>query len=84
MFKYLKKKNFKKKKYIKFKKKNFRYKKTNIYQIYKKPWRLKTSIYLYLNKKLKEAVILKKPSFSEIKYPFNLNLKLVNEYYKKK
>ena len=81
MFKYLKKKNNKNKN---FKNKNFKFQKKNIYQIYKKPWRLKTSIYLYLNKKLKEAVILKKPSFSEIKYPFNLNLKLVNEYYKKK
>ena len=40
--------------------------------------------YLYSNKKLKKGVFLKKPSFNEIKFPFKLNLKLVNEYIKKK
>jgi hypothetical protein len=40
--------------------------------------------YLYKNKKLKKGIILKKPKFNEILYPFFLNLKLVNEYLKKK
>ena len=40
--------------------------------------------YLYKNKKLKKSVFLKKPKFNEILYPFFLNLKLVNEYLKKK
>ncbi len=40
--------------------------------------------YLYKNKKLKKGVFLKKPKFNEIMYPFFLNLKLVNEYLKKK
>ncbi len=40
--------------------------------------------YLYKNKKLKKGVFLKQPKFNEIMYPFFLNLKLVNEYLKKK
>ncbi len=40
--------------------------------------------YLYKNKKLKKGVFLKKPKFNEIMYPFFLNLKLINEYLKKK
>lgn len=40
--------------------------------------------YLHFNKKLKQGIFLKKPSFNEIKYPFHLNLKLINEYIKKK
>lgn len=40
--------------------------------------------YLYKNKKLKKGIFLKKPRFNEIMYPFFLNLKLVNEYLKKK
>ena len=34
--------------------------------------------------KLKKGVFLKKPSFNDIIYPFSLNLKLINEYLKKK
>ncbi len=40
--------------------------------------------YLYKNKKLKKGVFLKKPTYKKILYPFFLNLKLVNEYLKKK
>ena len=40
--------------------------------------------YLHRNKKLKEGIFLKKPSFKKIIYPFSLNLKLINEYLKKK
>lgn len=42
------------------------------------------SNYLYKNKKLKKGIFLKKPVLNEILYPFYLNLKLVNEYLKKK
>ncbi len=44
----------------------------------------KITNYLHINSKLKEGVFLKKPSFNEIIYPFSLNLKLINEYLKKK
>jgi hypothetical protein len=40
--------------------------------------------YLYKTKKLKKGIFLKRPRFNEIMYPFYLNLKLVNEYLKKK
>jgi hypothetical protein len=40
--------------------------------------------YLHRNKKLKKGIILKKFSFEEIVYPFSMNLKLVNEFLKKK
>ena len=40
--------------------------------------------YLYKSHKLKKGIFLKKPKFNEILYPFFLNLKLVNEYLKKK
>jgi hypothetical protein len=39
--------------------------------------------HLHLNKKLKQGIFLKKPCFNEIKYPFYLNLKLIQEYIKK-
>ena len=47
----------------------------------KKP---KTTNYLHSNKKLKQGIFLKKPSFNEIIYPFPLNITLINEYLKKK
>lgn len=47
----------------------------------KKP---KITNYLHVNQKLKQGIFLKKPSFNEIIYPFSLNLKLINEYLKKK
>ncbi len=40
--------------------------------------------YLHTNKKLKQGIFLKKPTFNDIIYPFSLNLKLINEYLKKK
>jgi hypothetical protein len=40
--------------------------------------------YLYKNKKLKKGVFLKKPKMNQINYPFFLNAKLINEYFKKK
>lgn len=43
----------------------------------------KTTKYLYLNKKIKQGIFLKKPLFSEIKFPISLNLTLINEYIKK-
>jgi hypothetical protein len=44
----------------------------------------KITNYLHVNQKLKQGIFLKKPSFNEIIYPFSLNLKLINEYLKKK
>jgi hypothetical protein len=57
------------KNYAKFKKENQKSKMTN---------------YLYINSKIKKGVFLKKPSYNEVLYPFHLNLKLINEYLKKK
>jgi len=50
----------------------------------KQPEKPKITNYLYVHKKLKKGVFLKKPSFNDIIYPFSLNLKLINEYLKKK
>ena len=44
----------------------------------------KITNYLHVNSTLKQGIFLKKPSFNEIIYPFSLNLKLINEYLKKK
>jgi len=44
----------------------------------------KITNYLHVNHSLKQGIFLKKPSFNEIIYPFSLNLKLINEYLKKK
>jgi hypothetical protein len=66
-------------------KKNFIYKKKNfIEKEEKKINKNNQNYYLYKNKKLKKGIFLKKPKFNEIMYPFFLNLKLVNEYLKKK
>ena len=46
----------------------------------KKKNKPKTAFYLHSNKKLKQGIFLKQPSFHEIKYPFSINLKLINEY----
>ena len=46
--------------------------------------KFQTTSYLYLNKKLKKSVILKKLSFKKITYPFSLNIKLITEFLKKK
>ena len=45
--------------------------------------RTRTS-YLHSNLKTKKGVFLRKPFFDDIKYPFSLNLNLINEYIKKK
>ena len=65
-----------------FKKKT--YNNNNIIQKKKQPEKPKITNYLYVHKKLKKGVFLKKPSFNDIIYPFSLNLKLINEYLKKK
>lgn len=80
-----------KKKNNNLKNKQFIYKKKNSLNLRnitekneKKPNKNSQNNYLYKNKKLKKGVFLKKPKFNEIMYPFFLNLKLVNEYLKKK
>lgn len=83
------KKNKKFKKFNKFylkKKKNYFYKKNNIYYLLgeKRPEKPLITEYLHRNKKIKTGIFLKKPSFQTILYPFYLNLKLINEYLKKK
>jgi ribosomal protein S4 len=40
--------------------------------------------YLEYNNLLKIGIFLRKPFFNEIEYPFSLNLKLIDEYLKKK
>ena len=60
------------------------YNSNNAIQKKKKPEKPKITNYLYVHKKLKKGVFLKKPSFNDIIYPFSLNLKLINEYLKKK
>ena len=44
----------------------------------------KITNYLHTHKKLKKGVFFKKPAFNDVVYPFFLNLKLINEYLKKK
>jgi hypothetical protein len=83
---YYKKKNHK---YPYFYKKNnkFSYKnKNNIYYLLgeKKPLKPLITAYLHRNKKIKTGIFFKKPTFKTILYPFHLNLKLINEYLKKK
>jgi hypothetical protein len=60
------------------------YNNNNIIQKKKQSEKPKITNYLYVHKKLKKGVFLKKPSFNDIIYPFSLNLKLINEYLKKK
>jgi hypothetical protein len=60
------------------------YNSNNVIQKKKQPEKPKITNYLYVHKKLKKGVFLKKPSFNDIIYPFSLNLKLINEYLKKK
>ena len=73
-----------------YKKKNknqfFYKKKNNIYYILgeKKPEKPLTTAYLQRNKKKKIGMFFKEPSYKTILYPFHLNLKLINEYLKKK
>nr|YP_004564271.1 orf100 [Phytophthora phaseoli]ADK76245.1 orf100 [Phytophthora phaseoli] len=60
--------------------------KNNIYYILgeKRPLRPLTTAYLHRNKKKKTGIFFKEPTFKTILYPFYLNLKLINEYLKKK
>nr|YP_010394968.1 Ymf100 [Phytophthora x alni]DAZ89405.1 TPA_asm: Ymf100 [Phytophthora x alni] len=91
-----KKKNFNKQY---FKKKNNKYpysfkrnnkysykNKNNIYYLLgeKRPSKPLTTTYLHRNKKIKTGIFFKQPTFKGILYPFYLNLKLINEYLKKK
>lgn len=54
----------------------------NNFEIIKKEKKNKVN-YLEINNKLNIYIFLRKPLFNEIKYPFELNLKLVDEYLKK-
>lgn len=69
------------------KKKKYSYQnKNNIYYILgeKRPSKPLITGYLHRNKKKKIGIFFKKPNFKNILYPFHLNLKLINEYLKKK
>nr|YP_010394065.1 Ymf100 [Peronospora belbahrii]DAZ88073.1 TPA_asm: Ymf100 [Peronospora belbahrii] len=83
-----KKKNYRKKDQFSrfYKYKNYLDRKNNIYYILgeQKPSKPLTTAYLHRNKKKKIGIFFKKPSFRTILYPFHLNLKLINEYLKKK
>ena len=66
------------KKYINYKKKkSFRKKKI------KNPYLLQKVGYLYKNQKLNIGLVLNPPKSNQIKYPFYMNLKLINEAIKK-
>jgi len=78
-----KNKNLKNKNFI-HKRKNFLSLKNNIEKKEKNKVKKIKNNYLYKKKFLKKGIIFKKPKFHEILYPFFLNLKLVNEYLKKK
>ena len=79
--------NQKKKKYPYFYKKSKKFlHKNNIYYLLgeKKPSKPLITGYLHRIKKKRIGIFFKKPSFKNILYPFHLNLKLINEYLKKK
>lgn len=51
----------------------------------KKTQKKKSNIkYLYYNKKIKQGLFLKTPTYKELSYPFIFNLKLISQYLKKK
>ena len=84
-----KKLNFNRKnnKYPYFYKKNKKFlDKNNIYYLLgeKKPSKPLITEYLHRIKKKRTGIFFKKPSLKNILYPFHLNLKLINEYLKKK
>nr|YP_010394299.1 Ymf100 [Phytophthora cryptogea]DAZ88307.1 TPA_asm: Ymf100 [Phytophthora cryptogea] len=60
--------------------------KNNIYYLLgeKKPLKPLTTAYLHKNKKIKTGIFFKEPTLKTVLYPFYLNLKLINEYLKKK
>lgn len=68
------------------KKKDFYKNKNNIYYLLgeKKPSKPLMTAYLHKNKKIKSGIFFKTPSLKTTLYPFYLNLKLINEYLKKK
>ena len=72
--------------YFKRRYKNYFYKKNDVYYLLgeKKPERPLIPAHLHRNKKIKKGMFFKKPTFKTIHYPFYLNLKLINEYLKKK
>nr|YP_009327225.1 ribosomal protein S4 [Aphanomyces astaci]AOQ30612.1 ribosomal protein S4 [Aphanomyces astaci] len=66
--------------------KKFFYKSKNIIDnnnIFLKKFRKNKVNYIEFNNKLNICIFLRKPLFNEIKYPFELNLKLIDEYFKK-
>nr|YP_010394221.1 Ymf100 [Phytophthora cinnamomi]DAZ88740.1 TPA_asm: Ymf100 [Phytophthora cinnamomi var. cinnamomi]WRY73344.1 orf100 [Phytophthora cinnamomi]WRY73384.1 orf100 [Phytophthora cinnamomi]WRY73424.1 orf100 [Phytophthora cinnamomi]WRY73464.1 orf100 [Phytophthora cinnamomi] len=69
-----------------FKKNNKYLNKNNIYYLLgeKKPLKPLITTYLHRNKKIKTGIFFKEPTLKGILYPFYLNLKLINEYLKKK
>nr|YP_010616476.1 ymf100 [Peronosclerospora sorghi]WAU47964.1 ymf100 [Peronosclerospora sorghi] len=81
--KYLKQ-NFKKPYFNKKKNKYFFPKKKDIYFFLgtKRPKKPLTTKYLHRNKKIKTGIFFKIPTFKTILYPFRLNFKLINEYFK--
>nr|YP_010394576.1 Ymf100 [Phytophthora podocarpi]DAZ88623.1 TPA_asm: Ymf100 [Phytophthora podocarpi] len=84
---YFNKKNNKYPYYYKRNSNKYSYKnKNNIYYFLgeKKPAKPLTTAYLQRNKKKKIGIFFKKPTFKTVLYPFYLNLKLINEYLKKK
>nr|YP_009547921.1 hypothetical protein [Bremia lactucae]AZL92973.1 hypothetical protein [Bremia lactucae] len=79
--------NQKNNKYPYFYKKNKKFlDRNNIYYILgeKKPSKPLMAEHLYRIKKKRTGIFFKKPSFKKISYPFHLNLKLIDEYLKKK
>jgi hypothetical protein len=81
-----KNKKFNKQSYQKKKNKYSYQNKNNIYYLLgeKKPLKPLITSYLHKNKKIKTGIFFKNPTFKTILYPFYLNLKLINEYLKKK
>lgn len=63
--------------------KKFFYENTSNKNVFLKKIKKNKVNYIKYNDKLNICVFLRKPLFNEIKYPFDLNLKLVDEYFKK-
>lgn len=75
-----------KKQIIKLKSKNeyiFSIKNNKVYM--KKKQKKKSNIkYLYYNKKIKQGIFVKIPTYKELSYPFLFNFKLISQYLNKK
>lgn len=50
----------------------------------KKKKRIRLTNYLHRTRKIKQGIVLKDICYTEVTYPFLINLKLINEYLKKK